>query len=144
MPWLQPQHQPAQPYRPAASPVAGAPATGTVYSEATEAAERLMGFLFVVAPRDETGRYFRLRKGVNPVGKFETGAAIGVRDSEASAAHAILVCTETATRLVDLDSTNGTWVNEKRTEYAELTEGDVVRIGHTVLGFTPFPWLADD
>lgn len=35
--------------------------------------------------------------------------------------------------LEDLDSTNGTFVNDKRTERATLTQGDRVRIGRVVL-----------
>ncbi len=103
-----------------------------------------MGFLLVVSSRDDEGRYFRLEKGVNPVGKFETGAKIGLRDTEVSGQHALVVCTNSATRLVDLDSTNGTCVNGGKTEYAQLAEGDVVEFGRTELVYVPFPYIAED
>jgi pSer/pThr/pTyr-binding forkhead associated (FHA) protein len=124
-----------------------APARGashTVYSEEAEAV-RLMGFLSVVlSSHDDEGAYFRLQKGVNEIGQFQTGAAVGLRDPEVSSSHALIVCTDSAIRYIDLDSTNGSLINGERTEYAELEAGDVLELGRTLLAFVPFPFLAED
>ena len=44
--------------------------------------------------------------------------------------HALLVCREDAIYVVDLQSTNGTYVNSKEVERHALCDGDVIQIGH--------------
>jgi len=132
---------------PAASVPAMPMATGarTVFEDATEAAERLMGFLVVVQSREEEEwRYFRLKKGVNFIGRFGSRCSIELRDREASEQHALLVCTNSATRIIDLDSSNGTIVQGRRIEIAQLSEGDRIQVGRTTMMFVPFPYVAED
>lgn len=117
----------------------------TVFEDATEAAERLMGFLVVLQSREEEEwRYFRLKKGVNFIGRFGSRCEIELRDREASQQHALLVCTNAATRIIDLDSSNGTFVQGRRLEIAQLAEGNRIRIGRTTLMYVPFPYVAED
>lgn len=134
-------------FRPGPAPAAGGQRRpgGTVMDSDEEAIERLMGFLVITRSKhDDEHRYFRLSKGVNMIGTFGTRAAIEIRDPEISRQHALLVCTNTATRLVDLDSSNGTFVNDDRTEIASLKEGDEIRVGRTTLLFVPFDWVAEE
>jgi len=124
------------------------PAAGgnhTVFDEATESAERLMGFLVLVSTKlDEEHRYFRLRKGVSFIGRFGSRAQIEIRDQQVSAQHALIVCTNSANRVLDLDSANGIQINGSQTEYHEMQEGDRIRIGTNELVFVPFPYVAED
>lgn len=123
----------------------GGPAGKTVYAEEDEAVERLMGFLVVADSReDEPWRYFRLRKGVNTVGRFGSRAQVEIRDSQVSMEHALIVCTDSASRVIDLDSGNGVFVNTDRTEIASLSTGDEVQLGRTRMVYTAFPYVADD
>jgi pSer/pThr/pTyr-binding forkhead associated (FHA) protein len=122
-------------------------ATGarTVFEDASEAAERLMGFLVVLQSREEEEwRYFRLKKGVNFIGRFGSRCDIELRDRESSQQHALLVCTNSATRIIDLDSSNGTLVQGRRLEIAQLAEGDRIQVGRTILMYVPFPYVAED
>jgi len=126
----------------------GVPAGGpqkTTYMEATEAEERLMGFLVITHTKDdEEHRYFRLRKGVNFIGRIGSRCSIEIRDQEISNQHALLVCTNTATRAIDLDSSNGMVIDGDKFEIAELAEGDTMKLGRTHLQYVPFPWVAED
>jgi hypothetical protein len=130
----------------AASGVRAVPGMGgTRIDEPDESPQRLMGFLVVVeSKQDEEWRYIRLRKGVNGIGRFGSRAQVELRDQEASSEHALLICTNAAARIIDLDSSNGLFVNDERIEIAALSPGDIVRIGRTHLAFVPFPYMADD
>ena len=144
------------PLQPAAggSPLAPMPRGGfaassagpkTRLDEEDELAARLMGFVVVLQSRGEDEyRYFRLKKGVNWVGRFGSRAEVEIRDTEVSERHAIIVCTNNAVRLVDLDSSNGSFVNGEKTEFAELNEGDLIKFGRTVSVFVPFPYIGED
>jgi len=129
-------------------PRAGFPAAGgprTIMDEEEEVAQRLMGFLVVMQSRGEDEyRYFRLKKGVNWVGRFGSRAEIELRDTEVSERHAIVVCTNNATRLVDLDSSNGSFVNGEKAEFAEVKEGDMIKFGRTTTVFVPFTYIGED
>jgi pSer/pThr/pTyr-binding forkhead associated (FHA) protein len=104
-----------------------------------------MGFLVITATReDDEYRYFRLQKGVNGIGSIGSRTTVEIRDREVSGQHAILVCTNTVARLLDLDSRNGTHVNGSKSEYAELKVGDVIRVGRTELVYVPFQYVAED
>lgn len=117
----------------------------TVYGEEDESIERLMGFLLVVQSREEDEfRYIRLRKGVNRIGRFGSRSEIELRDGEASTDHGLIICTNKATRMVDLDSSNGTTVNGEKTEIALLNDGDSVTVGRTRMLFVGFPYIAED
>lgn len=121
--------------------VGHAPVGATRFDE--DEPERLMGFLVIRDPSQaEEYTYVRLRKGVNSIGRFGSRAAVELRDNQASESHALIICTNQAARLVDLDSSNGTWVARQRTEYKQLEEGDRIVIGRTEMVYVPFPWVA--
>ncbi len=56
---------------------------------------------------------------------------VEVPDPNASRFHAVLEFDGQSLRLVDENSSNGTYVNEERTQRRELRHGDVLRIGET-------------
>jgi hypothetical protein len=136
----QPAHQPA-----AMPPIPSAGGQGTVMEDVAEAAVRLMGFLVITSSKkDDEYRYFRLRKGVNFIGRFGSRCQVEIRDDGVSNQHALIICTNKASKIVDLDSGNGTRINGEKTEFAALDEGDVITLGRTDLVHVPFPFVAED
>ena len=99
----------------------------------------------VVMQGAEIGRDFRLRRGTMVIGR---GLDVDVRipDDLVSRRHARIEflwnpLNETASFfLVDLDSTNSTYVNNRPVERIELKDGDKIQVGDTFLKFV----LLDD
>jgi Inner membrane component of T3SS, cytoplasmic domain len=65
------------------------------------------------------------------------GLSAGLRldDASVSRRHAILVPRPTGARILDDRSANGTFVNGRRVQQAELQGGDVIVLGRVVLRF---------
>lgn len=59
---------------------------------------------------------------------------IQILDSKASAINSVIECSENKLYVFDLNSTNGTFVNDSKETYRELKADDVIRIGTTSLG----------
>lgn len=99
----------------------------------------------VVMQGAEIGRDFRLRRGTMVIGR---GLDVDLRipDDMSSRRHARIEFYWDAARevasfqLVDLQSTNHTFVNSRRIDRIELKDGDKIQIGDTVLKFV----LLDD
>lgn len=71
------------------------------------------------------------------VGRVASRANLTIgQDPGISAAHFEVSCDGRRCRLRDLDSSNGTFVNDKRVSQAILRDGDQIRAGHTILGVT--------
>ncbi len=84
---------------------------------------------------DMSGRLLRVPAAVS-VGRSVDGG-ISVADPQLSRTHLRLEHTEADRLFVeDLKSTNGTFVNRKRVPAAHLREGDVIRLGKTILVVT--------
>lgn len=62
-------------------------------------------------------------------GAFRRGSDILLEDELTSRTHAMVFLDESGLSLVDLGSTNGTFVNAKPVTDADLVDGDVVHIG---------------
>lgn len=62
-----------------------------------------------------------------------------VADPKVSRSHARLEYTEESYTLVDLNSSNGTYVNDERIESAVLAPGDLINIGDSTLRFETTP-----
>jgi pSer/pThr/pTyr-binding forkhead associated (FHA) protein len=77
---------------------------------------------------------FALVKDVTHVGRGIT-ADVRLDDHTVSARHAILVVRADRLRILDDRSTNGTIVNGRRVDEAELRDGDVVVLGRVVLTY---------
>ena len=76
---------------------------------------------------------FRLLSGaVKTVGRA-TGADFIVDAALVSRVHCRLTASDDALEVIDLSSTNGTFVNDKRVEKASLSNGDRLRVGRVEL-----------
>ncbi|MCY2988606.1 MAG: ATP-binding protein [Planctomycetota bacterium] len=93
-----------------------------------------MASLFVIQGRDQ-GRRFALHASVLGLGR-DAKNPIHLHDSEVSRRHAQIVPTADGIQLVDLHSSNGTFVNNERIEQALLRSGDRVLAGSTLMIFT--------
>ncbi len=82
----------------------------------------------------QKGQDFRLVDGKNMIGTA-ADTDIVLTDQYMSSRHAVLRHEEGVFVLVDLDSTNGTYVNDSRVSKEELIDNDRVRLGRTELKF---------
>lgn len=80
------------------------------------------------------GQDFRLVTGKNVMGTA-ADCDIVLPDKYMSSRHAVLRHEEGTFMLVDLDSTNGTFVNDDRVSKEELIDNDRIRLGRTELKF---------
>ena len=91
---------------------------------------------FVALTGQHRGEDFRVREGPNTIGSSQD-ADIVLRDGGISAMHASLRYKDQKFMITDLDSTDGTFLNDRSDPIAreELKDGDVVRIGEASLKF---------
>ncbi len=92
-----------------------------------------MSSLSVVEGPDK-GRRFLLRSFPASLGR-ELGCTICLEDPAVSNVHARLSRAEGATRLVDCESRNGTYLNGRKVADAVLEDGDLIAIGNTRVRF---------
>lgn len=94
-----------------------------------------MSSLFIIKGRDQ-GRKFELSSETMRLGR-DSESSIVINDAEASRHHAEIRKTETGGyELFDLESSNGTFINEHKIKSRRLQNGDRLRIGRTLLIFT--------
>ena len=95
----------------------------------------MVGWL-VAMNGEQKGEDFRVRDGQNTLGTSPE-AEIVVRDNTVSAKHASLRYKDGKFFLTDLDSSNGTYLNDGKETIAreELKDGDTIRMGELVLKF---------
>jgi HD-GYP domain-containing protein (c-di-GMP phosphodiesterase class II) len=92
-----------------------------------------MRFEFVVRSGKEVGRAVAVGSGQTiSIGRLK-GCDVMVDDEAASRRHCTITGRDDVCVVSDLQSANGTFVNEKRITTAELRRGDKVRIGSTVI-----------
>jgi pSer/pThr/pTyr-binding forkhead associated (FHA) protein len=80
------------------------------------------------------GAAHAVRNEVTHLGRGMT-ADVHLDDHTVSVRHAIIVARATGLRILDDRSTNGTIVNGRRVDEAELHDGDVVVLGRVVLTY---------
>ena len=92
-----------------------------------------MRFEFVVRSGKEVGRSVAVTTGQTiSVGRLK-GCDLVVDDEAASRRHCTISAREDSCVVSDLQSANGTFVNEKRIASLELQQADKIRIGSTVI-----------
>jgi diguanylate cyclase (GGDEF)-like protein len=79
-------------------------------------------------------RRFMLDRAEQTIGRSDD-SEIRIDDDAASRSHARIVVSGRRATLIDLDSTNGTFVNEAPAREIELRDGDLVQIGDTIFKF---------
>src|SRR5436190_16052301 len=93
-----------------------------------------MATLFVLQGRDQ-GKCFELRGPSLTIGR-DRDNAIQLSDSEISRRHAEIRADEEGYSLVDLASSNGSFVNAEQVTERHLSTGDRVQFGGTLLLLT--------
>ncbi len=93
-----------------------------------------MPSLFVIQGRDQ-GTRFELDRETVSLGR-EASNAVQLHDTEVSRRHAEIRCDGKLCTLVDLGSSNGSYVNGQRVQHHELASGDRLQIGRTLMLFT--------
>lgn len=92
--------------------------------------------------RDDTGETIEFGHDSVSIGRKEALCNVRVDDQSVSALHCRVVVTKGDTpsskpvvTIFDLESRNGTWINEKRVRTATLNHGDKVRLGSVAFTF---------
>ncbi|GIW96125.1 MAG: peptide-binding protein [Pirellulaceae bacterium] len=93
-----------------------------------------MASLFVIRGRDQ-GKRFELDRDCITIGR-DSSNSVQLHDSEVSRRHAEIHCQEGHYWIVDLGSSNGTFVNGQRVERQLLKSGDRLQIGRTLIVYT--------
>ena len=126
---------PGQPAAAAAEPEAASFGDKTQFIQVMEepGTKACVGWLVAINGA-QRGQDFRIVDGKNMIGTA-ADADIVLTDQYMSSRHAVLRHEEGVFVLVDLDSTNGTYVNDQRVSKEELIDNDKVRLGRTELKF---------
>lgn len=88
------------------------------------------GSLVTLHLDDGSGRTYQLRKGSNVIGRGQD-AQFRLPDTGVSRRHVEIRWDGQAALLSDLNSTNGTTVNNAPIQEWQLADGDVIRLGHS-------------
>jgi two-component system cell cycle response regulator len=94
----------------------------------------------IVLAGHDFGRQYFLARGETLIGRDED-CAVRLSDVRISQKHSKIVGDPGHTsgpyfRIIDLNSTDGTFLNDQKIKEAVLTDGDRIRIGYTVLKYT--------
>jgi pSer/pThr/pTyr-binding forkhead associated (FHA) protein len=113
--------------------LAPAHARGASAGETSAPAGRLV---VVESPSLPSGRAFETGPVPLTIGRSSENEAALADDDYASAQHARVEAQRDGVWILDLGSTNGTWINGERMDgRRRLHDGDVVRVGQTELRF---------
>ncbi len=92
-----------------------------------------MPSLFVIQGRNRGSRYdLSHHEGAMSIGR-EAGNFVQLDDNEVSRRHAEIRRVGESFFVGDLKSSNGTWLNSRKVERAELSNGDQIQVGRTIL-----------
>ena len=106
--------------------------TGALQSASQGEQEKALGWLIPLEGK-HVGELLQLAQRVK-IGSNSDNDIVLVEPS-VSGSHAEIVARGTGFHLSDLDSTNGTWVNDRTVTSHELIDNDTVRIGRVSLRF---------
>jgi diguanylate cyclase (GGDEF)-like protein len=82
----------------------------------------------------DTGKVIKINLPSMSLGR-ESSTDICLNDKSVSRKHCLIVSSSSSIILIDLQSSNGTMINEKRVERDQLKNGDKIRVGQTILRF---------
>ena len=118
------------------SPREAAPAGGRKTVLLTDKRKPPVVGWFVALTGEQKGEDFRIREGQNTIGSAPD-ADVVLRDTAISGKHASLRYKDEKFTITDLDSTNGTYLNDRPDPIAreELKDNDVIRVGEVTLKF---------
>ena len=95
-----------------------------------------MSSLYVIQGRNRGARYdLAAHQGAISIGR-ESGNFVQLDDNEVSRRHAEIRRVDGQFVVGDLKSSNGTFVNNRKVERAELTSGDQIQVGRTVMVYS--------
>jgi hypothetical protein len=97
----------------------------------TEATGQRSFHLMQIYPVPSIARWHTVKPNASLVGR-ENSASISLPDDSVSRRHAMLEMIDGGLVLVDLQSTNGTYVNDVRIQRAAVQSGDRVRFGNQI------------
>jgi hypothetical protein len=89
---------------------------------------------FVAMSGDQKGEDFRLHDGKNSVGSG-ADSQIALKDSTVSSQHASVRYEDGKFFVTDLDSSNGTFLNDRKIVREELKDNDMIRFGEIIVKF---------
>ena len=115
-------------------PMVAANKTQAIDIEALKGPTRSVVGWIVVMQGSQKGHDFRLFEGVNNIGAAADNDIV-ITDEYLSAKHASIRFEDGRYELRDNDSTNGSFVNEKKIDREELIDNDSVRFGRTDFRF---------
>jgi hypothetical protein len=121
---------------PASARAAGpAPADApTVYQPTTPLEQGEVAGILVAIDGELKGEVFRLFDGENKLGRADSSDVV-LASKWISREHAMVVHQEGVFAIVPLTEKNRTYVNGQEIDGAELSDGDVIRLGHTTFRF---------
>ena len=93
----------------------------------------VVGWLVALNGKDK-GNDFRLHDGKNLIGRGP-GVDIVIRDEYMSSQHASINCKSGTFQVTDLDSKNGTFINDKQVSSEELIDHDEIKFGESRFQF---------
>jgi two-component system NtrC family sensor kinase len=93
---------------------------------------RTVASLFVIQGRNKGVRYELTGRPALSIGR-EAGNLVQLEDNEVSRRHAEIRRVGETFVVADLRSSNGTFLNDRKVDRAELSSGDRLRVGRTVL-----------
>lgn len=103
-----------------------------------------MSSFYVIEGPDRGRRYELLPNRVETIGR-EEGATVQLHDTEVSRKHAKVIYDSGRFLITDLNSSNGTFVNQIRvTTTSAINSGDKINVGSTCLLFTQTPTNEQD
>ncbi|MEI6240294.1 MAG: ATP-binding protein [Planctomycetia bacterium] len=95
-----------------------------------------MSSLYVIQGRNRGARYdLAVHEGAISIGR-ESGNFVQLDDNEVSRRHAEIRRVDGRLVVGDLKSSNGTFVNNRKVERIELTSGDQIQVGRTVMVYS--------
>lgn len=122
-------------------PAHAAPPEDDDPAEAQTAYERVPGWrkdevvaVLVAIDGELKGEVFKLYDGENKLGRSAVSDVV-LTSKWVSREHAVLVHQQGVFAIVPLSETNPTYLNDREVDGAELSDSDVIRLGHTTLRF---------